>query len=213
MEIQTNQIPIWSNTYVYLLPFNCGNFFKIGISSNPNRLTILDKVYSVLKERAVILKGRNRDLGLIENQLLSIKKERNLEFEGLDGWTEIRSMKTWDEVIRISDKLLSEYTLKKIDYFNLIASHKTIPNPHKVDFPQNNLSETIPIRKLMPSGFLQELSTLTGSGKANISTVVTDEKLTAKIWPAVEELARQTNASAYKARIAYLKYRKATKQK
>lgn len=69
---------------------------------------------------------------------------------------------------------------------------------------QNN---TTPIRNLMPEGYLPKIAELTGVGRSNISNVVRDERITSKIWPVVEKLARETNAAAYEARMSFLKYR------
>ena len=67
---------------------------------------------------------------------------------------------------------------------------------------------TIPIRELMPDGYLPKISELTGVSRSNISNVVRDERFTSKIWPVVEQLAKETNAAAYEARMAYLQWRK-----
>lgn len=72
--------------------------------------------------------------------------------------------------------------------------------------------ETVPVRDLMPKGFLRKIAAETGSGRSHISTVVTDERTTAEIWPAVEKLAKETNAAAYEARKAYLDYQRSASQ-
>ena len=56
--------------------------------------------------------------------------------------------------------------------------------------------QTTPIRELMPDGYLPKLVELTGVSRSNISNTVRDERTTSKIWPFVEQLARQTNAAA-----------------
>lgn len=68
--------------------------------------------------------------------------------------------------------------------------------------------QTTPIRDLMPEGYLPKIAELTGVSRSNISNVVRDERTTSKIWPYVERLARDTNAAAYEARMAYLEWRK-----
>lgn len=68
--------------------------------------------------------------------------------------------------------------------------------------------QTIPIRDLMPEGYLPKLVELTGVSRSNISQIVRDERTTSKIWPAVERLAKETNASAYEARMAFIEWRK-----
>lgn len=67
--------------------------------------------------------------------------------------------------------------------------------------------QTIPIRDLMPDGYLPKLVEMTGVSRSNISNIVRDERTTSKIWPSVEKLAKETNAAAYEARMAFLKYR------
>lgn len=69
-------------------------------------------------------------------------------------------------------------------------------------------AETKPIRELMPKGFTRIIAQATGCHRSHASTVVTDERTEADIWPFVEKLAKETNAAAYDARKAYLDYRK-----
>lgn len=62
-----------------------------------------------------------------------------------------------------------------------------------------NTETTAPsIRALMPSGFLRTLLQRTGcKQRATISDVVLVEATTSKYWPAVEELARETNPEGF----------------
>lgn len=69
-----------------------------------------------------------------------------------------------------------------------------------------NAEQTVPIRQLMPKGFLPILQKKTGATRPNISNCVNDENIrSAKIWWAIEELARLTDPERAEKRIAYLK--------
>lgn len=80
-------------------------------------------------------------------------------------------------------------------------------NNSKYNAIMKKSEQTTPIRDLMPEGYLPKIAELTGVSRSNISNVVRDERTTSKIWPAVEKLAKDTNAAAYEARMAFLKYR------
>lgn len=62
-----------------------------------------------------------------------------------------------------------------------------------------NTEMTAPsIRSLMPEGFLRMLLNRTGcKQRATISDVVLLEATTSKYWPAVEALAKETNAEGF----------------
>ena len=54
------------------------------------------------------------------------------------------------------------------------------------------------IRELMPSGFLRTLLLRTGcKQRATISDVVLLEQTTSKYWPAIEALAKETDAPGF----------------
>lgn len=70
-------------------------------------------------------------------------------------------------------------------------------------------TDTTPIRELMPDKYLPKIAEMTGVGRSTISNVVRDETITSKIWPAVEQLAKETDSKAYAARMEYIKTRRA----
>lgn len=65
-------------------------------------------------------------------------------------------------------------------------------------------NEPKPIRELMPEGYLPKIAQMTGAWPSNISEVVNSERTRSKIWPAIEQLAKETDSKAYKARIEWL---------
>ncbi|MCC3156469.1 hypothetical protein LJ737_04425 [Hymenobacter sp. 15J16-1T3B] len=54
------------------------------------------------------------------------------------------------------------------------------------------------IRQLMPDGFLRTIAERTGcTQRATLSGVVNYEQTSSKYWPAVEQLARETNPDGF----------------
>lgn len=68
--------------------------------------------------------------------------------------------------------------------------------------------QTTPIRELMPEGYLPKIVEMTGVSRQTISNVVCDERINSKIWPAVEQLAKETDSKAYNARMEFLANRR-----
>ena len=61
-----------------------------------------------------------------------------------------------------------------------------------------NSASTPAIRTLMPEGFIRTLALRTGcKQRATISNVVSLEATSSKYWPAVEALAKETNADGF----------------
>ena len=59
------------------------------------------------------------------------------------------------------------------------------------------------MRDLMPKRFLPILVERTGSNRSNISTTITDEKVTAEIWGAIVKLAAEEHPEEAAARDQY----------
>ena len=89
------------NTYLYLLPFKNSEHFKVGISSNNfSRIFHLNNIYGFDLEKAIIIKSDNtRFVKVLEKEILSLFYQTIVEFEGLEGHTEICNKRHWSQVV------------------------------------------------------------------------------------------------------------------
>lgn len=125
---ETNRI-ISGNTnlsyYVlYLLPFNNGNYYKLGITNQKDlfRIKYLDDIYDINFDESVIFYGFKRDILLVEKYLKQyIPKIYDNPYDGMNGFSEVREMEHFDKTVEkctnqfTSDFEFLKYKLKDLD--------------------------------------------------------------------------------------------------
>lgn len=83
-----------SEAYVYILPFKCGKYFKIGYSKSENyeRFDSLSENYSIDFDNSYVVHGSKISISKLEKELLSKTSVSDWKFRN-DGYTEVRSIK------------------------------------------------------------------------------------------------------------------------
>lgn len=89
--------------YLYLIPFEDKKHFKIGISSNNfNRVRKHFKTYNAKESDCLIVTCKKGFYSTLERELLETFQTPEIKcFSGLDGYTEIRSMGCFEDVLSI----------------------------------------------------------------------------------------------------------------
>ena len=101
--------------YIYLLPFEDGINYKLGISSNNlNRVFHHHNNYKIKLEEVKLYMCDDRNIVTKTEDYLkkSTKRKYVKKYDGLDGYTEIRSMMTFD---RVSNVLESDVNFKMMN--------------------------------------------------------------------------------------------------
>jgi hypothetical protein len=125
---ETNRI-ITGNTslsyYVlYLLPFNNGDYYKIGITNQKDlfRIKYLDDVYDINFDKAAIFYGFKRDILLTERYLKQyIPKIYDNPYDGMNGFSEVREIEHFDKTMEKCSNQFAidfgflKYKLKDLD--------------------------------------------------------------------------------------------------
>lgn len=98
------------NDYLYLLPFNCNQYFKIGISSNLNfdRIKGLNNIYSINLNESYVFIGEKKKIVNLERMLLTMfESNPNIldTFKHCDGYTEIREFVHYDNCFNEAKEL------------------------------------------------------------------------------------------------------------
>ncbi|MCG8882890.1 hypothetical protein G1L02_06915 [Tenacibaculum finnmarkense] len=125
-------------SYIYILPFLNGKYFKIGISNNSlRRIKEHNSTYGIDKDKVLVFEGEKRVIKALESSLLSICPEINI-FKDKDGHTEIRDIKHLEycmDFIKFYESK-NEITRKEIDFTPVIKeptknkySKRTIKEP------------------------------------------------------------------------------------
>ena len=149
-----------NQNFLYILPFNDGKHFKIGISSNGySRINHLNKIYDINLNQAYIIHSVKNNVKMLETELLQIFDKDDCDKFDTDGYTEIRNIKYLDECLSfIQNKHIKlNYILTKFDtkIFNKITysikSNKPSNTSAKI---RTNLNMTIII------DFMQNLEQL-----------------------------------------------------
>ncbi len=104
---------IQDRTYLYLLPFDNGEHFKIGISTNnDNRIKHHHWQFGLnLDKCLVVTANKDKTIVLLERELLNTFDDEivNIDYSEFDGYTEIRDMSCFNEVVDLikskSDRL------------------------------------------------------------------------------------------------------------
>ena len=129
--------------FLYLLPFKDGKLFKIGFSSeNFLRIHYLHEIYDFDPDKILIITAnKNNTIKVLEKELLNTfePEKLNKQYEFLDGYTELRSMKYFKKSLRIIKSKykslginIHEYKKLSIEYFptkysifkeNIVGSH------------------------------------------------------------------------------------------
>ena len=112
---ETNRI-ITGNTslsyYVlYLLPFNNGDYYKLGITNQKDlfRIKYLDDVYDINFDEAAIFYGFKRDILLAEKYLKQyIPKVYDNPYDGMNGFSEVREIEYFDKTM---EKCTNQFTI------------------------------------------------------------------------------------------------------
>lgn len=109
------------NQYLYLLPFKNKKYFKIGISKNNyNRILHHNCTYDIdLNNALIVTSNKTNIIKALEIELLNILPQLNeneiTSYIKKDGYTEIRSIKDWNECISIIKNKHSNLNLKLTD--------------------------------------------------------------------------------------------------
>ena len=104
-----------NKTYLYLTPFNDGKFFKIGRSTKTDyRLYVHDftKTLIYTADNDAILK-------VIERELLIIFPKCNHPYNGVDGYTEIREIRHFEDCKTIINTKPKSLNIQKYKYDNI----------------------------------------------------------------------------------------------
>lgn len=112
---ETNRI-ITGNTslsyYVlYLLPFNNGDYYKLGITNQKDlfRIKYLDDVYDINFDESAIFYGFKRDILLAEKYLKQyIPKVYDNPYDGMNGFSEVREIEYFDKTM---EKCTNQFTI------------------------------------------------------------------------------------------------------
>jgi len=92
------------NYYLYLLPFKDKKYFKIGISKNNfNRVYTHNRNYNIDFNKSLIITSVKKSaISILEKELLTIFEPVDIEkFKNVDGYTEIRNIKYFNECLSI----------------------------------------------------------------------------------------------------------------
>lgn len=88
--------------FLYLIPFNDGKHFKLGItqSKDLSRIKKLNQIYDVNYEQSLLVSAsKARSIQLLEKDLLNIFSGEVQKYKGKDGWTEVRPLSFFTDVI------------------------------------------------------------------------------------------------------------------
>jgi hypothetical protein len=116
--------------YLYLLPFNCNQYFKIGISSNLNfdRVKGLNNIYSINLNESYIFIGEKKKIVNLERMLLTMfESTPNIldKFKNNDGYTEIREFIDYNNCFEEAKRLAHKLNLTIKPYKECLVE----PNP------------------------------------------------------------------------------------
>ena len=90
--------------FLYILPFKDQKHFKIGISSKDfSRIKYLNKIYDIDFDKSFIVYSKERDIKILEKELLEIFDTDECDKFETDGYTEIRNIKYFNECLQIID--------------------------------------------------------------------------------------------------------------
>ena len=101
---------------LYLLPFKNGDYYKLGITGQKDlfRIKHLDDLYSIDFEKATIFYGLRKDIQLAENYLKQyIPQIYDNPYQGMDGFSEIREMETFEDVLTKCKQFTYDFGLLK----------------------------------------------------------------------------------------------------
>ena len=128
--------------YLYILPFNNGGHFKIGISSNNyNRIRQHNSTYKINYSKSLVVQASRDNVRNLERILLSnIPPTVSDEYSGKDGYTEIRDISylatCLDDIDYFKSRLnLHIQSLKEEDICPILKS----PLPQKISRDQKNI--------------------------------------------------------------------------
>ncbi|MHA2039987.1 MAG: hypothetical protein ACW98X_26545 [Promethearchaeota archaeon] len=140
--------------HLYLLPFKDNKYFKFGISitNNYNRITQHVRTYNVDTEKIIVVESVNKDyIRLIERNIMIMVEQTvgdDFVYKDEDGYTEIRSIDKWDNVMDVINTFKGSLELNVIKKPNIESnpnpvSYKTKPKKKKQKSyeKKNNQSE------------------------------------------------------------------------
>lgn len=105
--------------HLYIIQFSGNRYFKIGISylNNFSRVKTHHKTYNGLKGNVIVYDGDNMyEIRLLESAIKKKFTQSEIireELNNLDGWTEVRCMSKYEDVITYIDKSFTHLGLEK----------------------------------------------------------------------------------------------------
>lgn len=140
---------------LYLLPFNNGDYYKLGITNQKDlfRIKHLDDLYDINFDDAVIFYGLKKDILLAERYLKQyIPMMYDNPYEGKDGFSEVREMQYFNKTMKKCNEQFTndfgflKYKLKDLDISEWKNSVKQRPKKKEeisIEFP--DIEFNIPI--------------------------------------------------------------------
>jgi len=135
--------------HLYIIQFNGGKYFKIGISelNNFNRVNKHHKTYNGLKGNVIIYDGDNDyEVKILESAIKKKFHQSEIikeELNNSDGWTEVRCMSKYEDVITYIDKTFTHLELEK-KVFNI---DEVIYEKRNLSSDKNIIDESVSMEK------------------------------------------------------------------